>query len=163
MSIRKSLNHEDTKTTKSPFLCASRAGKISWGLRVCVVQAFLVAALAANAAAQPVPGGTLTLVQSNEPPGLVSALNASTYIGTVSTKIMEGLLEYDLEQKPKPSLAESWEVSPDGLAYTFHLRHGVAWHDGKPFTSADVKFSLLKIWKVLHPRGRVTFGTVTDV
>src|SRR5258708_3191232 len=76
---------------------------------------------------------------------------------------MEGLLEYDLEQKPKPSLAESWEVSPDGLAYTFHLRHGVAWHDGKPFTSADVKFSLLKIWKLLHPRGRVTFGTVTEV
>jgi peptide/nickel transport system substrate-binding protein len=39
----------------------------------------------------------------------------------------------------------------------------VTWHDGKPFTSADVKFSLEEIWKKLHPRGRVTFGKVTAV
>ena len=39
----------------------------------------------------------------------------------------------------------------------------MTWHDGKPFTSADVKFSLEEIWKKLHPRGRVTFGKVTAV
>src|SRR5690349_3647090 len=99
------LNHEDAKTTAVVVRRARRGGSLASCLRVFAVQAFLAAAIAASAAAQPVPGGTLTLVQSNEPPGLVSALNASTYIGTVSTKIMEGLLEYDLEQKPKPSLA----------------------------------------------------------
>jgi peptide/nickel transport system substrate-binding protein len=121
------------------------------------------AALAASAAAQPVSGGTLTLVQTNEPPGLVSALNASTYIGTVSTKIHEGLLEYGMDLKPKPGLATEWSVSPDGLTYTFKLRQGVTWHDGKPFTAEDVKFSIMKVLKVVHPRGRTTFGTVTDV
>src|ERR1700719_418203 len=64
---------------------------------------------------------------------------------------------------PRPALAESWTAAPDGKTYTFKLRRGVTWHDGKPFTSADVKFSLEEIWKKLHPRGRVTFGKVTAV
>jgi len=42
----------------------------------------------------------------------------------------------------EPALAESWEVSPDGRVYTVHLRPGVTWSDGTPFTSADVLFTL---------------------
>ena len=38
-------------------------------------------------------------------------------------------------------LAESWEISSDNLTWTFHLRKGVTWHDGEPFTANDVKFS----------------------
>ena len=41
----------------------------------------------------------------------------------------------------QPLLAESWQISKDGKTYTFNLRHDVKWHDGKPFTSADVKFT----------------------
>jgi peptide/nickel transport system substrate-binding protein len=41
----------------------------------------------------------------------------------------------------EPALAETWDISEDGLTYTFHLRQGVAWHDGTPFTSADVLFT----------------------
>jgi peptide/nickel transport system substrate-binding protein len=123
----------------------------------------LVAGLLAPAAAQPRRGGTLTIVQGAEPAVLVSAVNTSTFIGTVSTKIHEGLLDYDFDLKPRPALAESWTVSPDGKTYTFKLRHGVTWHDGKPFTSADVKFSLEEIWQKLHPRGRITFSRVTSV
>jgi len=40
-----------------------------------------------------------------------------------------------------PSLAETWDISSDGLTYTFHLTHNAKWHDGVPFTSADVKFT----------------------
>ena len=45
----------------------------------------------------------------------------------------------------KPDLAESWETSPDAKMFTFHLRKGVKWHDGKPFTAEDVKYSLEKM------------------
>jgi peptide/nickel transport system substrate-binding protein len=114
-------------------------------------------------AAQPRHGGILTITQGAEPAALVSGVNTSTFIGTVSTKIHEGLLDYDFTLKPRPALAESWAVSPDGKTYTFKLRRGVTWHDGKPFTSADVKFSLEEIWKKLHPRGRTTFARVVGV
>ncbi len=39
-------------------------------------------------------------------------------------------------------LAESWDVSADAKQFTFHLRKGMLWHDGQPFTSEDVKFSI---------------------
>jgi peptide/nickel transport system substrate-binding protein len=41
----------------------------------------------------------------------------------------------------EPALAEKWNISPDGLTYTFFLRQNVKWHDGKPFTAADVEFT----------------------
>ena len=49
----------------------------------------------------------------------------------------------------KPLLAESWDVSKDGLTYTFKLKKGVKWHDGKPFTARDVAFTF---YSVLDPR-----------
>lgn len=70
----------------------------------------------------------------------------------IGPKITEGLLKYDLDFKPQPQLATSWEVSPDGLRYTFKLRPGVRWTDGEPFTSADVAYSLMTLKRV-GPRG----------
>ncbi len=116
-----------------------------------------------SGAQEPVKGGTLTMVVQPEPPGLVSAFNSAGPIGVVSTKILEGLITYDYDMNPKPSLAETWKVSPDGKTITFNLRKGVKWHDGKDFTSADVQFSALKVWKELHPRGRSTFAKLTAV
>jgi peptide/nickel transport system substrate-binding protein len=58
----------------------------------------------------------------------------------VEWSLFDCLVEYDENLAIKPALAERWEASPDGLSYTFHLRHGVVWHDGQPFTAADVAF-----------------------
>ena len=127
------------------------------------------AALAACAAVplagaqEPAKGGTLTMVVQPEPPSLVSATNSAGPIGVVSTKILQGLLTYDYDMNPRPSLAETWKVSADGKTITFNLRKGVKWHDGKDFTSADVQFSAMKVWKELHPRGRSTFAKLTAV
>ena len=55
------------------------------------------------------------------------------------------LICFDYAGNLMPDLATSWDVSEDGLTVTFHLREGVKWHDGEPFTSADVKWSLEKI------------------
>ena len=55
------------------------------------------------------------------------------------------LFEDNYTLKLEPMLAVSWEISPNQMIYTFHLRHGVKWHDGQPFTADDVKFSYDRI------------------
>lgn len=100
---------------------------------------------------------TLTVALNPEPPTLVSFSNTAGSSVTVSAKVLEGLLEYSHDLTPKPQLATSWTVSPDGLAYRFKLREGVRWHDGKPFTATDAAFSIL-LAKRFHPRGSVTFA-----
>jgi len=52
--------------------------------------------------------------------------------------IFDGLIRIDADGTPLPDLAERWEVTPDGLTYTFVLRDDVSWHDGRPLTTADV-------------------------
>ncbi len=71
-----------------------------------------------------------------------------TYIqtGQITEWVYEGLYRINPETgKLEPCLAESYEVSEDGLTYTFHLREGVKFHDGTDFTSADVKYSFERL------------------
>ena len=56
--------------------------------------------------------------------------------------IFSGLMAYDAAGKPVPELAESYTFDQETLTYRFQLRKGVNWHDGQPFTAADVKFTL---------------------
>jgi peptide/nickel transport system substrate-binding protein len=116
-----------------------------------------------NLTAAPTRGGRLVVAVDSEPPVLTSALTTAGPAQYVSGKIFDGLLTYDNSFTPRPQLAQSWNVSTDGLSITFRLRPGVLWHDGKPFTSADVAFSVLEIWKKYHARGRSTFANVTAV
>lgn len=116
----------------------------------------------AQSAASPKTGGVLTTIAVGEPTTLVPLLDSNTRTRVISTKILEGLVSFDDKFNPRPVLAASWSVSDDGLRYTFNLRPGVKWHDGKDFTSADVRFSLLA-FKRVGPRGRITFANVTDV
>jgi peptide/nickel transport system substrate-binding protein len=118
------------------------------------------AILPAGAATQ---GGTLVIVTVPEPTTLTNALTSASTVTEVGTKIFDGLLEYDMSMKPVPSLAQSWTVSSDGKTVTFKLRPNVTWHDGKPFTSADVQYSLMEIVKKLHPRGAGNLGPVTAI
>ncbi|MDR2128234.1 MAG: ABC transporter substrate-binding protein [Burkholderiaceae bacterium] len=123
----------------------------------------LLALAAASAPAQqPNRGGTLNFVAVPEAATVVAIDNSFGFPQKVGTKVIEGLLEYDFDLTPKPSLATEWSVSADGLRYTFKLREGVKWHDGKPFTSADVAWSILAL-KEYHPRGRATFANVAQV
>jgi len=55
--------------------------------------------------------------------------------------IYNGLIKYDGDLNQVGDLAESWDISPDGLTITFHLRKGVKWHDGAPFTARDCLFT----------------------
>jgi peptide/nickel transport system substrate-binding protein len=59
--------------------------------------------------------------------------------------IFSGLTQFDTDGQLQPDLATSWEVSPDGRTYVFHLRHNVRWQDGVPFTAQDVLFTMTAI------------------
>ncbi|EJN09435.1 ABC transporter substrate-binding protein [Herbaspirillum sp. YR522] len=121
------------------------------------------AALATGIGAQAAtPGGTLTAILQPEPVILTSALNTASPTGFFSANVFDGLVEYDNDFKLRPALAERWEVSKDSKTLTFHLRHGVKWHDGKPFTSADVKWTLENVWKKIHPRNQIIFSKVSS-
>lgn len=121
-----------------------------------------VGLLARPSFAQSTPqhGGTLVLVATSEPPTLTGIVH--TGVTDFTGKHSEGLLTYDFDLNPVAQLATSWDVAADGLTYIFGLRPDVKWHDGQPFTSADVAFSLETI-KEGHPRGRVTFASVHDI
>jgi peptide/nickel transport system substrate-binding protein len=60
---------------------------------------------------------------------------------SIISLVYSGLVKYDGNLNQVGDLAESWDISPDGLTITFHLRHGVKWHDGAPFTAKDVLFT----------------------
>ena len=138
--------------------------KHSRGVTLAAFTAIAVGGLpTTTTAAEPTSGGTLVIALQGASPILVSAFNSGGFIGVVSTKMMEGLVSYDFDLNPQPLLAESWKISSDGKRVQFNLRKGVKWHDGKDFTSADVQYSLMNVWKELHSRGRSTFSKVTSV
>jgi peptide/nickel transport system substrate-binding protein len=130
------------------------------------ISALAVAALAATplpAAEAPKAGGTLTAIVQPEPVTLTPAANTAQPTQVIAANIFDGLVYYDLDLKPQPSLATSWSVAPDGLTISFNLRSGVKWHDGKPFSAADVKWSLENVWKTIHPRNKAIFENVSKV
>ncbi|TCR90689.1 MULTISPECIES: ABC transporter substrate-binding protein [Rhizobium/Agrobacterium group] len=86
---------------------------------------------------------TLNLGMAVEPTGLDPTIAAPVAIGQVTWQnVFEGLVAIDESGKVIPQLAKSWEISPDGLTYTFKLQTGVKFHDGEAFDSAAAKFAL---------------------
>ena len=81
-----------------------------------------------------------------EPPSLDPTAEAAAAVDeVVYANVFEGLARFAADGSIKPALAESWEISEDGLSYTFHLHAGVKFHDGSDFNAEDVKFSLDRI------------------
>ena len=107
-------------------------------------------------------GGRLNAIIQPEPPMLVSALSQLQATLTVAGKLYESLLRYDFDLKPMPGLAKSWEVSADGLTYTFKLHPNITFHDGKPLTADDVIFSLTKMLPETHARARGVFSRIAS-
>lgn len=106
----------------------------------------------------------LVVAADSEPRQLNPAIVASNGVFFVASKVIEPLAEasYD-EGGLAPLLATGWEGAEDGLSVTFTLRDGVKWHDGQPFTSADVAFSAMEVWKPLQNIGRGVFANLEVV
>lgn len=117
---------------------------------------------------QPRTGGELTFVVSAEPPSFDGHRETTFAMLHPTAPHYSLLLKFHPEEYPKVvgDLAESWEIAPDGLTYTFKLRSGVRFHDGSALTSRDVKASYDKI--INPPQGvvsarRASYGAVDRV
>src|SRR5712692_3130809 len=91
---------------------------------------------------QPKYGGTLVMVHTD--PDLMNPVATPGWI-QFPRMSFNGLIDYDAQGNIVPGLAASWKISPDNLTYTFQLRPDVKWHDGKPLTGEDVRFTIEKI------------------
>lgn len=114
--------------------------------------AALLALSGAAQAQEATRGGVLDLVAQPEPPTLSHAVVSHVATQYVGGKILEGLLTFDTALKPQPVLARHWSLAADGLTYTFDLQPDVKWHDGQPFTAADVVFSFTDFYPQVDKR-----------
>lgn len=97
---------------------------------------------------------TLNAMMTDEPAHLNYPLFNTRIMQEICGNINESLLLFDWQFKPQPNLARAFEMSPDGMRYTFHLRPDVLWHDGVKFTARDVVFSCGTMLPQLNPRSR---------
>lgn len=105
---------------------------------------------------KPRPGGTLVVRLDQEPPSLDKLTDSALAIDwLLERKVLESMAAPDAGKHPdyplKGVLATDWSVSEDQLTFTFHIRRGVRWHDGAPFSGKDV---VATVRKILDPKVR---------
>jgi peptide/nickel transport system substrate-binding protein len=98
-------------------------------------------------------GGRYVLAQTIGPKSFNAIMQNETSSSDVTNEMFIGLADFNnLSQQDIPLLAKSWELAPDDLTWTFHLRRGAAFSDGHPMTSDDVLFSFqVALDEKLHP------------
>ena len=116
-----------------------------------------VAALTGCGRSGGVEAGILRVGISNLPDSLDPARGQFASAALVYKQVHAGLTEYGADGQLAPGLAERWEVTPDGLAWTFILREGLAWSDGRPLTAHDVAWSARRLVDPAH-----SFATLGD-
>lgn len=103
--------------------------------------AVLLSGCAGSSTPKVVKGGTLIVAHQDDPISFNPDWKTDDYQYAMDQNIFNKLVTLDNSYAVLPDLADKWEVSSDGLTYTFTLHKGVKWHDGQPFTSADVKWT----------------------
>jgi len=108
---------------------------------------------AAGCGEQPeLPNDLLVVGQSAEPRSLDPHVATATTDFRIGANIYDGLVRFARGSlEIEPALAERWEIAPDGLTYTFHLRQGVRFHDGTPFDAEAVRFNFGRLLEEDHP------------
>ena len=126
---------------------AAMAGALAVSLAACGSSASTGAANATGEAADAAEAGSngFTVQLGPNPETLDPALNAAVDGGNTLITIEEPLLIIDENNEVKPGQAESYEVSDDGLTWTFHMRDGLKWSDGSDLTAADFEYSFKRL------------------
>ncbi|MCS7137842.1 MAG: ABC transporter substrate-binding protein [Candidatus Caldarchaeum sp.] len=105
----------------------------------------------ALAQAESLYGGTFIMALASDPATMTPNLSTGWVPQQCGWPVYSSLINLDPALNPKPNLAESWTVSDDFKRFVFQLRRNVRWHDGKPFTAADVVFTFEEVNKKLSP------------
>jgi peptide/nickel transport system substrate-binding protein/oligopeptide transport system substrate-binding protein len=92
-----------------------------------------------------VKGGTYQRPLEFNPKTLDPALSLDMYSTTVIQQIFDGLVQFDKDLNITPAIAKSWTITPDGLNYTFFLREGVKFHNGRNVSANDFVYSFTRI------------------
>ena len=126
---------------------AAMAGALAVSLAACGSSAGTGTANATGEAADAAEAGSngFTVQLGPNPETLDPALNAAVDGGNTLITIEEPLLIIDENNEVKPGQAESYEVSDDGLTWTFHMRDGLKWSDGSDLTAADFEYSFKRL------------------
>ena len=132
----------------------------------CMSRRVRVTALALTFATVPVAGqaGELVWARYGDIDSLDPHRATSTLSMQVWDQIYETMLAFDDDGAPQPHFAKSWQVSDDGLAYTFQLQDGVKCHDGTPFDANDVKFTVDRAFDKASPSlTKTSWGPISGV
>ncbi|MGQ0569768.1 MAG: ABC transporter substrate-binding protein, partial [Armatimonadota bacterium] len=111
---------------------------------------------------QPRRGGVLRIAHIGEPPTLDWHWSSGAIVTHILNNLYEAPVAMDSKFQPHPMLAEKVELIANRLTYTFTLRKGVRFHNGKEMTSDDVKASLER-WGRVNFRGRIVFANVASI
>lgn len=95
--------------------------------------------------ATPNKGGTYRRPLEFNPKTLDPALTTDMYAVTVTQQLFDGLVQFDKDLNVVPAIAKSWKISSDGLTYTFYLREGVKFHNGREVTADDFIYSFTRV------------------
>lgn len=126
------------------------------GRRWCSSVAMAVLVLLGAGPSHGQPTNTLVVALVAEPVALDPAQVTDLNSNRVGRRVVETLVAFAEESTQLvPGLAESWTISKDGLAYTFKLRKGIAFHDGTPFNAQAVKFSIERQINPEHPANKL--------
>lgn len=128
-------------------------GLLARASRRALMLVMLALPIAADAQ-EPRRGGAAVIAVAGDPGHLNSAISTAGPLHAVAGSLFNGLVALDEAGNPVPDLAESWQVSPDGLTVTFRLRSGVRWHDARPFTAEDVRVTFTEQLLRHHARAR---------
>ncbi|MEQ8968336.1 MAG: ABC transporter substrate-binding protein [Azospirillaceae bacterium] len=114
--------------------------------------------LAGAASAQEVVWARYGDIDSLDPHRATSTLSMQVW-----DQIYDTLLAFDEDGNAVPNLAKSWEISEDGLTYTFQLEDGIVCHDGTPFDAEDVKFTIDRAFGENPSLTKTAWGPITEV
>src|SRR3954470_16503460 len=103
---------------------------------LCLVATLVIAACGSSGA--PSRDELIDSRDTYDPRSLDPALSTDVPTGRAVAYLFDGLTRFTPDAKVVPGLARSWDVTPDGVTYTFHLRTGVKFHDGRPFRASNV-------------------------